>query len=571
MRSRRSYTAVIAALAAALIAGTSPALASEGNPADRPVAMAPEGAAPAKDAPAPGAKAEDPKAPAPAAKSAPAPAAPAGAGMWASLDDFMKRTGRKLEETRVVGLRMRPYMSEEIAFSDNIFYQDRNEKIVVDDNPDGDATRAFVSDGIDNDNDGRVDEPGESLAAPRGRVSDLVNNFTLGVDFEMPLNANLIPLLGDGETTLKVFGANLQSVQYITEPEGPDAFNWNVRLDLPVLLNAIVRNLTRMEGQSNAVYFRLEGDYSRVTDPLDVAKYQYKSTAPSFNTIGSRDDFTREEWFGKATLGWKGSRFDAKASYRYYAFQVNDSQLDSADHNQQTLYGEVGYRPAASEHRYYGFVEKTVYDWKDRDPGNPAEVLRNYDMWRTGPGWEGPLFSKKVRGTAEVYWIGQDIPNQGPPLPRGPDTLRRDFNEFHGMGGKATAAYRPFTAKATTVQAEYKRELQWSVVAEHKIVDSGSLVLIHPINEKLTAELMYSVTHDNVSHREKRLYQEAGIGLKYKLFAYTEASLRYTFRHMRSNGEPTTRYSDAINEPFLIQPNGDFFANVISLGINVNF
>ena len=504
--------------------------------------------APAKEAPKKDAPKTDAKAP-PAR-----PAAPPGPGMWACIDDFMKRTGKGLAESRLFGMRVRLHATEEIAWSDNIFYQDRNEEFIVDLDPDDDGIDAIP--GIDQ---------------PRGRVNSFVNNFTIGGDLEMAVNANLIPLLGEGETTLKVFSAELQSVIYLTEPDGPDALNYSFHVDFPVFLNTMLRGLLP-QGGKNSFYFRVEGDYQTTTDPLDVAKYEYSLSLPTLSAGGERRDFTRTEWYGKATLGWKGPRFDSKVSYRYYSFSVDDDSLDSADHIEEQFYGEIGWRPPSTEHRFYGFAEWTLYDFKDRGPGESSELLRNYNLWRVGPGWEGPLLTKKVRGRAEVYWLGQHIlDNHVWPLPVADNGQYRPYDQYHGVGGMVRLAYHPFTTKATQLQAEYAREIQWSVVADHKIVDKASLTLTHPVNEKLTLEAIYNVEFTNVSEGESRIYQEAGFGLRYKLWAYTEAQFRYTFRYQTGHGEKSTIYADSLNRPFEVRSKSDFFANIVSVGIDVNF
>jgi hypothetical protein len=506
-----------------------------------------------------------------------------GGGFWASWDDFMKRTGAKLQESKFLGFRLRPRASEEIDYTDNVYYQDGSEKIVADRDPDGDHLAA---------GDGNLAHPG--LGQPRGRVADLVNVFTIGADLDMALNLRLVPILGKGQDTVHFFGASVTSVEYLRHADSPDALNWNVHLDAPALLNDLLGHLKKIDAARNAYYVRLEGDYNRITDPLDVAKFQVEPAPPTFVNVGERSNFTRKEWFLKGTLGWQGAAFDAKISYRHYRMDLVDTSLQSADHNEYTGYAELGYRVHRSDHRVYGFYEYTEYNFDNRrypDPNNPNDednkTLRDFAKIRTGLGWEGPLASKKIKGGAEVYYLASNIHHPGPywiaPLnidihtgsgrldPATGNPITEPFRDRAMVAGKANMSYRPFVTKGTQLTVEYERNLEYSVVAQDKIVDKGSITFTHPINERLTGEVGYNVSMENVTHREKRLYNELGIGVRYKLAAYTEAFLRYTIRHMRSRREPVNAFADPVNEPYLVKADGDFTANIIALGISVAF
>jgi hypothetical protein len=483
----------------------------------------------------------------------------AGAGVWTSIDDFMRRTGQKFEDMRVAGTRVSPFASETFSYTDNAYYQDRNETIFLDMDFDGNGTNANP----------RFDNP-------RGQVAELVNTFRAGVDFEMPLNFSLVPLVGEGRDSLDVLSIEGTSVEYLKHGDSPDSLDYKFSADVPLLLNSLVRRFKMVDGSKHAFWFRAEGDYETDTDPLDVNKLEYRGTGSSLGLVdtGERSSFERTEWFGKGTLGWKGPRFDAELSWRYDDFQVDDDGLNTADHNQQTAYGEVGYTPAGSDHRYFGLYEFSVFHFDETDPN--AFSIRDWARYRAGLGWEGPVFSRKIRGSASLYWMATNVyhdagapknhkqghPQQGQP---------RGFDEYNGVGGSATLAYRPFVGKATTVQGEYERLVDWSVVAEYKVVDKFTASLSHPINEKWSADLKYTLEHENVAFREKRLYQEVGLAIRYRLFEYTTATFEYTFRHMRSSEEPLTAYGDAGGEAFLIQPDGDFTANVFSVGLSVEF
>jgi len=549
--------------------GALPAPAAEGKA---------EEAAPAAKA-APEAKKEDP-----ARAEAPAPAksdAPPGPGVWGSMDDFMKRTGKKVEETRLFGLRLRPSLSETVAYTDNAFYQDHNEELVVDRNPD----RVFANDDADGDGDPQAHP---RLGSPRGQVAEIVNTARLSLGLDMPLNASLIPLVGEGQNNLRVFEGSITSVEYFLHSDSPDAFNIEGSFNAPFFLNSILQRLTRANLQNHSFYFQVEGNYADITDPLDVARFKFQGPPPSLSKdLGGRNDFSREEWWFKGTLGWKGPRLDAKVSYRFYRFRIIDDEvLESSAHRDQTFYGELGWNFKNSEHRVYSFYDTTFFNFDYRGgPRSRVTVLRDFSTTRTGAGWQGPLGSKKVTGNVEVYYLTQNLFNEGhlgdlpfavnqddgSTITKGGVPQRRPLDQHHGIGTSFDVAYRPFTTKATQIQAEYSRIVDWSVVAQNKVVDAGSITIVHPINDKLTAEVKYSASFENVAFREKRLYQEFGAGVRYKLFAHTEVDFRYTIRHMRSRSEPTTQFSDAANEPFLLRPDGDFTANIISLGITVSF
>jgi hypothetical protein len=568
-------------------AKASPAPATKA-PETKPVAPATQ--AKPGDAKAPDTKAPDTKAaPAtaktpdlnkpPESKAPPAgakTAAPAGSGMWASYDDYMKRTGAKLQESKFLGLRIRPKLSEELDYTDNAFYQDAGEQVVVDRSPFG----------------GPVANP--KLGTPRGKVSEIVNDLMVGVDLDLQLNSSLVPLVGQGQETVHAVGASVTSVQYLKNSDSPDALNYDLHLDLPALINDLLSRLKQIDATRNSFYARLEGDWSRTTDPLDVARFQVNSTAPTFTNGGSRSSFSRNEWFLKATLGWKGPIFDAKLSYDHYRMTLGDTSLKSADHVEQTAYSELGYRLLRSEHRIYGFYEYTRFNFDDRgnfDPNDSAgtniAALRDFGRIRTGLGWEGPISTKKIHGGAELYYLTNDVYHPGPfyTHPQAIDLhtgqvltnsgngniIYQSFDSAAGVAGKANVSYRPFVTKGTQLQAEYSRNLDWSVVGQDKMVDKGSITFTHPINEKLTGEVSYNVSMENVAFREKRLYNELGVGVRYKLAAYTEGYLRYTIRHMRSRREPVTVHEDGLNREYLVQANGDFTANILALGISIAF
>lgn len=553
-----------------------PAEAKPADPKAAPAAKAPE-AKPVdpKAAPATG-KPGDPKAVGPGAGPTVGAPATAGRGFWGSYDEYMKKQGTKLNETKFLGLQIVPNFKDEISFTDNVYYQDSNEKLIVNRDPDGDAILAT---------------PG--LGQPRGEVSDIVNTATLGIDLDMPLNLSLVPILGMGSDKVTILGGSITSVEYFLHSDSPDALNWEFHMDLPALINSMVSRLLTVDAAKHAFYVRLEGDYSVISDPLDVAKLDFSGAAPTFNNVGERSSFRRTEYWLKGTAGWKGPIFDSKITYRHYRLQLEDNSLKPADHYERESYAEIGHHLKRSEHRIYGFGEYTTYNFDNRgtfDPTNPNEedtqALRDFAKIRTGLGWEGPIVSKKIRGGAELYYLATNVFHEGPywnhpiditigtggaVVDSAGNVQRQRFDERGMVAGKANLAYRPFVTKGTQLQAEYERNVDFSVVAQDKVIDRGSITFTHPINERLTGEAYTGATMENMQHREKRLYTEFGIGARYRIAAYTELSLRYSLRHMRSRHEPVTTQSDAINEPYLVKADGDFTANIVSLGITIQF
>lgn len=590
-----------------------------------PVARAAEGApAPAgKDAKAPvevkkpDAKAKTGDKPAADAKTSSAartPAAPPGPGIWGSMDDFLKRTGKSIEETRVFGLRLRPSLSESMTYTDNAFYQSRHETFIASYDTDGDwwgrdeidndgdtfidekdervRNRAIGmgANGLDDDGDGRIDERDErrravnlaspQLGAPRGRVDELANIVSAGLALEMPLNPNLVRVMGESLSNgVQVFRASGTNVEYMKHGDSPDATNYSFGFDLPLLLNEALRKIVTVNAARHAFYIRIEGDYARTTDPLDVAKFEVRSTAPTFVKFADRKDFERIEWYGQGTVGWKGPVFDAFVRTKYYSFRVNDDTLDSANHRESTYYGEIGYTFPNTEHRVFSLFEYTDYGFDARTAiltvlADPGEVtsLRDYQRYRTGLGWEGPLLTKKIRARAEGYWIATDVDDRHKePFPVRDDGTKRSFDEVHLVGASFKAAYRPFIAKSTQIQIEYGRRADWSVVAQNKVVDRGSIAITHPVTDRLTAQVKYTIEAEDVSHLQKRTFEEVGLGIRYKLAAYTDFTAEYTFRRMRSRNEPMTDFADKFNEVYSIRADGDFNANIITVGITISF
>jgi hypothetical protein len=597
MKSQRSLAvfAVCAALAAAGCASgarpgpvgpgtrtagstsTTAVAAAEGDVGGKP-APKPGDAGAAGAKPAAGASEGKAAAPAPGGGSGPPPttatrstrpAAPSG------YDEWMTRMGNRLAETKFLGLRLRPRLSEEIDFTDNAFYQDDNEQVVVDLDPPFDPTAGPAN---------------PNLGEPRGEVSEIVNNATLGLDFDMPLNVALVPVVGGGQDRVKVLSAEVNALNYLKEDDSPDALNYRATLDLPALLNDLLSRVKSVDASRNAFYVRIEGDYSVITDPLDVAKYEVFSVGQTYRNQGDRNTFTRREWYGKGTLGWRGPVLDAEASFKHYDLFLYDNSLKPANHEQDTYYGEIGWTLRGTPHRFYGLYELVTHDFDSRgDPTTDNDVttaLRDFNRQRTGLGWEGPFLSKKIDANLELYYLSAEVLDRGPlsvqPFKIDPETgqtltgpggnpLRERLNGRRSVGGSATVTYRPFLTKATQIEGKYSRDLAWSVVGQDKIIDAGSLTASHPINEKLTGEVFTGATMENVQHREKRLYLEGGLGARYKIAAYTEVFLRYTFRNMSSDNEPATAYADAANQIFLVRADGDFTANIVSLGVSIRF
>ncbi len=626
----------IAALAGALLLPS--AARAEGGQAPQG-GKAPAGAEAPKDAgkkaaegqPG-GAKPGDAKAAPKAADAKPAvekaPAGPPKPGLWASLDDFMNRTGRKLEEKRFLGMRVRPTFSESLSYTDNAFYQNSDEELVVNYNPDifsanngidddndGDTDERderILFNGIDDDNsdlDGNpltgADEKGERFRArrlgrsnprldePRGEVSEIVNTASLSVGLEMALNPEIVPAIGHKKNTFDLVRGTFTSVEYLRHGDSPDAWNWQVTIDFPHLLSLPLARLQNLSGGKNTVYYRVEADLIRVTDPLDVQSLVYGPVPGSGKSVkglfrnGNRNDFMRQEWWVKGTVGWKGPRMDALVSYKHLDFDLlDDETLSSADHQEQTAYGEAGY--TLNRHRAYGFYEYTNFAFTDRRGPASGNVpsLRDFSRTRTGLGLSGPVATEKLKGRVELYFLATDVFHEGgfQALPYatvlengqavpGPlvssHLVRRPFDERNGFGASASATYAPF--KATQITADYANSIEWSVVAQNKKVDRGSLAFIHNLNERLTFLMKYSVNFENVVFRERRFYQEFGSGFRYKILKYTDLDLQYTARYMRSRHSPTTVFADPANNPYWIRPDGDFFANIVSVGLTVSF
>jgi hypothetical protein len=480
------------------------------------------------------------------------------------MDRWMESTGESLKETRILGMQIRPWLRESISYSDNIFYQERNEKLVVDNDPPPsiDPTPGPAS---------------PKLGKPRGQVDDFVNTLAVGVGLEKPLNVTLLKALGlsrEGGNSFRFFDASVTYVEYLTESSGPDALNWNVKADIPNLIDLtnVVSKLLRMDAHTHAVYFRLETGFSRTTDPLDVAIFDFQSTAPTLFTRGQRNDFTRQEWYVKPTLGFQGPAWDWALSYRYFNFSILDEDLDVADHVEHDFSATLG--RSFKDQRIYVYDRYAIFKFEARGPNDETPVLRNFVLNEIGAGWGGPIswVSKKLSGTAEVGYADQDVEDEHtPPFVTGKVGGPLPFDEHHGMVGRGSLTYRPYVTKATQFKLEYDRHVDWSVVSTNKVVDTGTFTFSHPFNPKFRTEWKYMISHETVATREKRLYQEADIAFMYQIMHYTELEFRYTYRKMISTGEPTTSFADASNQIYFIQPDGDFTANIFTIGISVSF
>ncbi len=562
---RRARLGAAAVLAGALGIAAAPSIATAAD-----AAVVAEG----KAAPAPDKKAP---APAPATKAAPAPVAdPApttstsssDAGIAGAVSDFISRSGDRWKELTIFGMKPKMRISEQISYTDNVFYQTNGERLVIDRDPD------FISDGIN---------ARPRLGEPRGKVSDIVNVASLNFGLEMPVNLALVPIIRDRNKTLRVFDSNVTSVVYMRHHDSPDALNYDATLDFPAMLNEWARRLLSFNVGQGALYFRTEATYSRITDPLDVAKFQVHDEAPTFVRGEERNDFERVEYAFKGTLGWRSQVWDASVGSRFYKFRVKDRSLDSADHRQSSYFAEAGHTFAGTEQRAFVFVDYTDFGFDERTAidtkfakGGEVTTLRDFERYKYGVGWEGPLLSKKLQSRVEAFWIGVDVDDRRKsprPVIVDPDdrtkAYERSYDEPHLVGFATRQKYAP--TQKTQFQFEYGRGVEWSVVSENKVVDKATFTVSHEFNPRVTGTFKYSIENENVAFLQKRTFQEVGVGVRYKLFKYTFLTAEYTLRHMRSRREPVAVYADRANQPYTVRANGDFTANIITVGVSVEF
>jgi len=483
-------------------------------------------------------------------------------GLAEGIADWVKRNGDNVRETTIFGLKPTLRFSETLEYTDNVYYAAKDEKIVVSRNPDG--IPAFGDTTLANPKFGK----------PPGRVHDFRNTVELAAGLDWKLNPNLGGLLVDAPEKITVLAASITSTEYARRG-GPDAVNTSLRSEIPFLLN----NLFKVRKEGSRFYFDAKGDYSRITDPLGVQKFELNNN--QLKLLSNVESFERVEWSASGTFGWKGKSFDAKVTGRYYSMSFTSSQFRQAEHVESSWYGEVGFTIPKTSQRVFGLYEYTDYAF-DGNKDFPDAGISDFARTRTGLGWEGPVLSKKMKGRAQLVYMATENFHNGLDAPG-------LFDEYHGLGASTQFFYKPWDRRDVQFQLQYERYVDFSAIANSKTIDRATFTIVNRFNKRLTGEFLYTLENTQVAGPGSkikpgtigvieapgniRLFQEVGLGVKYELFKYGMLECRYSLRHQGSRNERASIFTDdpTTNQPYIVQPDNDFNVNILSIGLTVAF
>jgi hypothetical protein len=274
--------------------------------------------------------------------------------------------------------------------------------------------------------------------------------------------------------------------------------------------------------------------------------------------------------------GWRGNQFDVRVGYEFDWMKFKDDFYSQADHTMHTGVGELGWNPwFQPQGRIFLKAEYSDLDYR-------TGVLNNAKIWDVRLGYEGPLFSKRLRFYLDggvKDWENQEdggfvfTNNQGQPEFRSnPDT-----SDYNGFVGLARIAYTPWQDRKTIFQLEVGKNVNWSAISNYREDTYGMLTIADEIiPKKLDVDFAISYSNHLPSDGPERNLFEVGAGLTYHLVPQVDLTCRYLFRNQRSYDEIQTNLilTDQGGNVVGFLPltsDGDFHQNIFSLGFVVWF
>ena len=203
----------------------------------------------------------------------------------------------------------------------------------------------------------------------------------------------------------------------------------------------------------------------------------------------------------------------------------------------------------------------------DRAVGGDTQALNDGDRKRLVLGLEGAFLSKKVAGRIEAGYRSWDVdPDSG---------ASGDRTQKHGAVGRVELAYQPWAERKTRIQLAYERTSEASAIANFNDVHRGTVSLLHPLVPRtVDADLTLGFTRTDASEGPRSRLFDLGVGVVYHPFDQVDVSLRYLYRYNDSRDELVIESSFARGARefvFISHSDGDFFQNVVELGVDIRF
>ena len=480
-----------------------------------------------------------------------------------SIEQFLADTDKTIEDTKIWKIHVRPALTESVIWTDNVFLNDRGEKALS-------LQRILTPSGQSISFSPKRARAIERRLLPDsgkiGREDDFIIRSKLDLDFEIPVNPEVSRVFDDVDS-ITVLSAEVSNQEYLDLNELD-----NTSFTLGTDLFGFVGDLIDFQA-GNRIWVRGRNEFSRVTDPLD-ATFRFLAR-DGIGTISTFRDFERDENTANLDIGYEGGRVNAEVGYTNYSLELEDNEFQTAGHSRHTWHAEADAElPFWAEKRGYVRYDFSLYKF-DRAPvlSRRGTVLRHEkslndaDVHRAVVGVKGLMFSQKLRGQVEAGYLTWD--------PRS-DSTSGDTTSYNGIVGRAKLAYKPFEERKTQFQFSYDRVLGYSSISNFNASHQVLVSVIHDIVPKRwDFDGSVSFVRTEPSDGPTRNLYELGLGVVYHVFPQMDLSFRYLGRYQESSDEIAIR--SAFGRPngstvfYELQSDGDFYQNILELGLTLHF
>ncbi len=452
-------------------------------------------------------------------------------GVLESVDEFLRRTSDQMElDFPLPKTRLATQFEQKIVYDDNIWQNDDHEPYT------------------------------------HGVEWDVSSETSINLGLVQPVNETYSKLFKRG--FLSFIDYDVTVVEFMRRGS-TDRIDQNVSSDLFGFLTDWMSGA----GELNNLFYEFTGDWSDVSDPLDLEVFDLYSF-----TSAETSNLRRTAWELMGKFGYRGSRADWWVSAGYDRLVFDDDKFEQADHRFWRVAAQAGLRPEMLGAEKRLFVEYSA-EWL----AYIEDLLNNAIIHRAVLGLEGSVISKKVNFLTEagvVNWrthYTADIPPR-PDEEEGKNGEDMDASRYCGFLGRLELEFRPWeNLKGTRFYLDVNRDLNWSAISNYRRDRSVYLAADHELMPKKllgTVRVGLSEHHPSIGPRRRLL--EVGFTFVYKLLAQADLTFEYVHRRQSSTQEVVATTPPQDNDPLdpnddTIETDGDFDQNRISIGIRIRF
>ncbi len=467
-------------------------------------------------------------------------AAPAFAqdGAAHAIDDFVSSSSDYFDNNLIFGkIRFRPRLDQKFIYDDNIWLNDAHEP------------------------------------QTEGREWDFISSTKIGLAFDLPVNEAYTKFFRRPNVTLLEYEADF--MWYFRNPE-VSAINQNIGTSFFGFISDLAKT---GGGKPYGFFYDLSANYSVIMNPLDLIQRPLGPTLTGVPVIppviGTTEKLEWKQAHAEVYAGWRGNSVDARVGYEFDWIEFEDDFYSQADNREHTGVGEIGWNP--SFHPTGRIFLKAEYTDLEFRTG----VLNSADIWDVRLGFEGPLFSKRLRFYVDAGvkdWENQGdggfafLNAQGRPEFR----ANGDDSDFNGFVGTFRMAFTPWQTRKTQFELEAGRDVGWSAIANYRRDTYVMLTVFDEIiPKKLDIDMVVAYTNFDPSEGPYRNLFEIGAGLTYHLVPQVDLTMRYLFRNQRSYDEISVNFVEQLpggqTRTVTLESNGNFHQNIFSVGFLVWF